>query len=253
MSLNELAARFNNLGPVAQAVTAGIGTWALTGLGAAGVLGVRRVSQRPLDVMLGFAGGVMVAASCWSLLIPAMERGGAIRAAVGLLVGAGTLFAFDKALPHLHPQARPTTGPEGPETSWDRSVLLVVAITLHNIPEGLALGVAFAGSSPSAAAALAVGIGLQNVPEGLAVSMPLRREGLSRWRALWFGQLSAIVEPIAAGLGAWAVLAMRSMLPYALAFAAGAMLFVVVDELIPETVRGGDTDVGTLGFVVGSR
>lgn len=237
--------------PVRQAMLAGGATWALTALGAAGVLALRQVRRRLLDGLLGFSAGVMVAASCWSLLIPAMERGGVARAVVGLLAGAGALFALDRALPHLHPQFEASVGPEGPSTDWSRTMLLVSAITLHNVPEGLAVGVAYAGGDWRTATALALGIGLQNVPEGLAVSVPLRREGLSRWRALWYGQLSAVVEPAAAGLGAAAVLAVGALLPYALAFAAGAMLYVVVEELIPETARGGNVDVATLGFIVG--
>ncbi|HEU5174926.1 MAG TPA: ZIP family metal transporter [Gemmatimonadaceae bacterium] len=237
--------------PVRQAILAGGATWALTALGAAGVLALRQVRRRLLDGLLGFSAGVMVAASCWSLLIPAMERGGVARAVVGLLAGAGALFALDRALPHLHPQFEASVGPEGPRTDWSRTMLLVSAITLHNVPEGLAVGVAYAGGDWRAATALALGIGLQNVPEGLAVSVPLRREGLSRWRALWYGQLSAVVEPAAAGLGAAAVLAVGALLPYALAFAAGAMVYVVVEELIPETTRGGNVDVATLGFIAG--
>lgn len=237
--------------PVRQAILAGGATWALTALGAAGVLALRQVRRRLLDGLLGFSAGVMVAASCWSLLIPAMERGGVARAVVGLLAGAGALFALDRALPHLHPQFEASVGPEGPSTDWSRTMLLVSAITLHNVPEGLAVGVAYAGGDWRTATALALGIGLQNVPEGLAVSVPLRREGLSRWRALWYGQLSAVVEPAAAGLGAAAVLAVGALLPYALAFAAGAMVYVVVEELIPETTRGGNVDVATLGFIAG--
>jgi ZIP family zinc transporter len=170
---------------------------------------------------------------------------------IGLLAGGGALFALDKTLPHLHPQLERTLRAEGPAVGWDRTVLLVTAITLHNVPEGLAIGVAYAGGDTGAATALAIGIGLQNIPEGLAVSMPLRREGLGRWRALWYGQLSAIVEPVAAGFGAMAVLAFAPLLPYALAFAGGAMLYVVVEELIPETERGGNIDVATLGFMLG--
>jgi ZIP family zinc transporter len=244
-------AAFRDLDPVWQATLAGVVTWALTALGAAGVLLVRQARRRPLDAMLGFAAGVMVAASCWSLLIPAMARGGVGPAAAGLLAGAAFLFALDKALPHLHPQLEPSLRAEGPSVGWDRTALLVGAITLHNVPEGLAIGVAYASGDWGAATALALGIGLQNVPEGLAVSMPLRREGASRWRALWYGQLSALVEPVAAALGAALVLAMGAVLPYALAFAAGAMLFVVVEELIPETDRGGNIDVATLGFIAG--
>jgi ZIP family zinc transporter len=246
-----MASAFRDLDPVSQAALAGAATWALTALGAAGVLLVRQVRRRPLDGMLGFAAGVMVAASCWSLLIPAMARGGVGPAVTGLLGGAAVLFAFDKTLPHLHPQLEPSLRAEGPAVGWDRTVLLVAAITLHNVPEGLAIGVAYAGGDWRAATALAIGIGLQNVPEGLAVSLPLRREGAGRWRALWYGQLSALVEPVAAALGAALVLAVGALLPYALAFAAGAMLYVVVEELVPETDRGGNIDVATLGFIAG--
>lgn len=251
MIVSGAVASFRELGPIWQATLAGVGTWAFTALGAMGVLSVRQVRRRPLDAMLGFAAGVMVAASCWSLLIPAIEHSGVVPAVIGLLAGAAFLFALDKILPHLHPQVDATLGAEGPTVGWERTMLLVSAITLHNIPEGLAIGVAYASGEWGAATALAIGIGLQNVPEGLAVSMPLRREGLGRWRALWYGQLSAIVEPLAAGLGAAAVLAVGALLPYALAFAAGAMLYVVVEELIPETERGGNVDVATLGFILG--
>ena len=251
MIVSGIAASFRDLHPIWQATLAGVATWLLTALGAMGVLSVRNVQRRPLDAMLGFAAGVMVAAACWSLLVPAMERSGVVPAVIGLLAGAAFLFALDKVLPHLHPQFETMVGAEGPSVGWQRTLLLVSAITLHNIPEGLAIGVAYASGEWGAATALAIGIGLQNIPEGLAVSMPLRREGLGRWRALWYGQLSAIVEPVAAGLGAAAVLAVGALLPYALAFAAGAMLYVVVEELIPETERGGNVDVATLGFILG--
>ena len=251
MIITGIAGSFRDLHPVWQATLAGVATWALTALGAMGVLSVRQVKRRPLDAMLGFAAGVMVAASCWSLLIPSIERSSVVPAVIGLFAGAAFLFALDKLLPHLHPQFETTLGAEGPPVAWDRTLLLVSAITLHNIPEGLAIGVAYASGEWGPATALAIGIGLQNVPEGLAVSMPLRREGLGRMRALWYGQLSAVVEPVAAGLGAAAVLVVGALLPYALAFAAGAMLYVVVEELIPETVRGGNVDVATLGFILG--
>jgi len=201
----------------------------------------------------------MIAASFWSLLAPAIELSGGscVPATVGFLAGGLFLYVLDKILPHLHP-GFPIEEAEGIRTSWQRSMLLVMAITLHNIPEGLAVGVAFGavvadidGATLGAAIALALGIGLQNFPEGTAVSMPLRREGLSRFKAFWYGQLSGIVEPIAGVLGAWAVLAMRSILPYALASAAGAMIFVVVEELIPESQRGKNTDFATLGALIG--
>jgi ZIP family zinc transporter len=243
--------RFGALHPVAQAAIAGGVTWGLTLVGAMLVLVVRSIDRRVLDGMLGFAAGIMVAAACWSLLIPAISQGGTLPAVVGLGAGAAVLFALDRVLPHLHPQFEPTLGAEGPTVGWNRTVLLVSAITLHNVPEGLAIGVAFASGDTPAATLLAIGIGIQNVPEGLAVAMPLRREGLGRGRALWFGQLSAIVEPAAAALGAGLVLVVSALLPYALAFAAGAMLYVVVEELIPETDRGGNIDVATLAFIAG--
>lgn len=251
MSDSSLVAGLQSLPVVWQAMIAGTATWLLTALGAAGVMFVRQVQRLVLDGMLGFAAGVMVAASCWSLLIPALERGGAGPAVVGLAIGAAFLYALDRLLPHLHPQFEQTTGAEGPSVAWQRTALLVAAITLHNIPEGLAIGVAFASGETGAAAALAIGIGLQNLPEGLAVSLPLRREGFGRARAFWYGQASALVEPLGAALGAALVLQVGALLPHALAFAAGAMLYVVVEELIPETYRGGHIDVATLGFIAG--
>lgn len=249
--LAQVTERLQDANPILQACIAGFGTWALTALGAAAVISMRSVRRRALDGMLGFAAGVMVAAACWSLLIPAIDRGGIVRAVVGLLIGAAGMFCLDRLLPHLHPQFEAQVGPEGPAVAWRRTILLVSAITLHNIPEGLAIGVAYGGGDAAAATALAIGIGIQNIPEGLAVSMPLRREGMSRRRALWWGQLSASVEPAAAALGAALVMLVAPVLPYALAFAAGAMLYVVVEELIPETERGGNTDIATLGFIVG--
>jgi len=245
--------------PVLQALVATLFTWFVTALGAAPVLLTRRFSQRVMDGMLGFAAGVMIAASYWSLLAPAIEMsGGDWKPAVtGFLLGGAFLFGVDKVLPHLHP-GFPMSQSEGIRTSWQRSVLLVLAITLHNIPEGLAVGVAFGGigrgpgaATFGAAVALAIGIGLQNFPEGLAVAMPLRREGFGRLRAFLYGQASGIVEPIAGVIGAALVLAVRPMLPYALAFAAGAMIYVVVEELIPESQVKGNTDLATSGAMVG--
>lgn len=252
-----------NLHPVLQALVAGIFTWSVTAAGAAAVFTTKKVSQKILDSMLGFAGGVMIAASFWSLLAPAIEMSQDhyiapwIPAAVGFLLGTIFLRLIDKILPHLH-IGFPTEEAEGIKTSWQRSTLLVTAITLHNIPEGLAIGVAFgavAAGFPSAtlpaAVALAIGIGIQNFPEGFAVSVPLRREGLSRFKSFWYGQLSAIVEPVAAVVGAAAVLLARPLLPYALAFAAGAMIFVVVEEVIPEFQRNNNTDLATTGSILG--
>lgn len=251
------------LHPVYQAFLATMFTWGLTALGAAGVFVAREIKRRTLDAMLGFASGVMIAASFWSLLAPAIALSESmgllpfLPAVVGFLAGGIFLFAIDKTLPHLH-LGMPVGKAEGVRTSWQRSILLVLAITLHNFPEGLAVGVAFGAAaaglpqtSIAAAITLAVGIGLQNFPEGLAVSVPLRREGLSRGKSFLLGQASGIVEPIAGVLGAAAVLLTRPILPYALSFAAGAMIYVVVEELIPEARRGEHSDVVTLGTMLG--
>jgi len=254
---------FRDLHPVLQALLATCFTWAMTALGAAAVFTAKDISRKLLDVMLGFTGGVMIAASYWSLLAPAIEMSEGkdipawVPAVVGFLLGGIFLRGVDKVLPHLH-LGFPREEAEGLKTSWHRSTLLVLAITLHNIPEGLAVGVAFgalaaglSAASLGAAIALAIGIGIQNFPEGLAVSMPLRREGMSRWKSFWYGQLSAIVEPIAGVIGAAAVIIAQPILPYALAFAAGAMIFVVIEEVIPEAQRGGNTDLATMGGMVG--
>jgi ZIP family zinc transporter len=254
---------FQDLNHVVQALLATCFTWAMTALGAAVVFTAKDISRRVLDAMLGFAAGVMIAASYWSLLAPAiaMSEGKDIPAwvpaVVGFLVGGIFLRGVDKILPHLH-IGFPTEEAEGVKTSWHRTTLLVLAITLHNIPEGLAVGVAFGAlasglpaASLGAAIALAIGIGIQNFPEGLAVSMPLRREGISRWKSFWYGQLSGAVEPIAAVIGAVAVVIAQPILPYALSFAAGAMIFVVIEELVPEAQRGGNADLATMGGMVG--
>jgi len=251
------------LPPVAQALLATCFTWGLTALGAAIVFTTRSVNRRLLDGMLGFAAGVMIAASFWSLLAPAIEMaelaGGTawLPAVVGFLAGGGFIWGIDRLLPHLH-LGLPIEASEGLHTTWQRSVLLVMAITLHNFPEGLAVGVAFgavAAGLPAAtlagAAVLALGIGIQNFPEGMAVSLPLRGEGLSKWKSFMWGQLSGVVEPVAGVLGAAAVLLMQPLLPYALSFAAGAMIYVVVEELIPESQRGESTDVATIGALGG--
>ncbi len=252
-----------NLNPILQALLATGFTWFVTALGAASVFFFRTVNRKVLDAMLGFAAGVMIAASYWSLLAPAIEMaeqsGGPawVPATIGFLLGGAFLWGVDKVLPHLH-IGLPIEEAEGLQTSWRRSVLLVLAITLHNFPEGLAVGVAFGAAAaglPSAsvagALALAIGIGLQNFPEGMAVSIPLRREGLSRFKSFWYGQLSGTVEPIAGVLGAAAVLLVQPILPYALAFAAGAMIYVVVEELIPESQLESITDVATVGAMLG--
>ena len=261
---------FYDLHPVLQALIATIGTWLVTAAGAAIVLFTKNVSQKYLDASLGMAGGVMIAASFWSLLAPSIEMSGQlygetmwwIPPLVGFLAGAVFLRIADKLLPHLHPGMARSQA-EGPKSSWQRSTLLVLAITLHNIPEGQADGVAIgAAANPEldatakaaqmgAAIALAIGIGLQNFPEGTAVSLPLRREGMGRFRSFWYGQLSAIVEPIAGVLGAALVIMMTPILPYALAFAAGAMIFVATEELIPEAQAGGNVDIATSGVILG--
>ena len=253
----------NNYNPILMALFATLFTWLVTALGAAMVFFFRTINQRILNAMLGFAAGVMIAASFWSLLKPAIEmaemdgRISWIPAVVGFLSGGAFLLLIDKILPHLH-LGMPVDKAEGIKTSWERSVLLILAITLHNIPEGLAVGVAFgalAEGIPSAtlggAIALAIGIGLQNFPEGASVSIPLRREGFSRKKSFWYGQLSGFVEPIAGVAGAALVLLIRPILPYALSFAAGAMIFVVIEELIPEAQSDRETDLSTIGAMTG--
>ncbi len=254
---------FAELNPVTQALVATLFTWFLTAMGAAFVFFFKSINRKVLDGMLGFAAGVMIAASYWSLLAPAIEMAEEgdlpawIPATVGFLMGGFFLYLIDKILPHLH-LGFPLKEAEGIKTSWHRSILLVLAITLHNIPEGLAVGVAFgalASDLPSAtlagAIALALGIGIQNFPEGTAVAVPLRREGLTRLKSFWYGQLSGVVEPIAGVLGAFAVILVKPILPYALAFAAGAMIYVVVEELIPESQLEKNTDVATMGAMAG--
>ncbi len=249
--------------PIQQALLATCFTWGVTALGAAAVFLFTTVNRKLLDAMLGFAAGVMLAAAYWSLLAPSialaeeMGQPAWLPALVGFLLGGLFLRGVDALLPHLHLFAARAEA-EGVSTTWRRSVLLVSAITLHNIPEGLAVGVTFGAvaadfpsASLAAAVALAIGIGLQNFPEGVAVAVPLRREGMPRWKAFAYGQASGMVEPLAGLLGAAAVLAMRPLLPYALAFAAGAMVFVVVEELIPESHAGGHTDLATLGAMLG--
>lgn len=242
---------FEARGPMTQAFIATVGTYLLTAFGTLPVLLFRSVPRRLMDAMMGASGGIMVAAACWSLLQPAIRLAGVAPATLGLLLGGGVLFVLDKALPHLHSEFPDEATPEGPTVRWRRAILLMVAITIHNIPEGLAVGVSYGAGDVGAATALAIGIGLQNIPEGLAIALPLRREGMGRCKAFWYGQLSAAVEPIAGVGGAALVVTAGWMLPYAMAGAAGAMIYVVVEELIPETVRSGTVDVATLGFIGG--
>lgn len=249
--------------PVIQATLAGTFTWGVTALGASAVFFFKEINKKVLNGMLGFAAGVMIAASFWSLLSPAIEMsvGGPVPVwvppAVGFLLGALMLMVLDAIIPHLH-LGFPIEESEGIKTSWHRSILLVSAITLHNIPEGLAIGVAFGAAylnlenaTLAGAIALAVGIGIQNFPEGTAISVPLRREGFSRVKSFMYGQFSGMVEPIAAAIGAALVMVATPILPYALSFAAGAMMFVVIEELIPESQRSGHTDLATIGAIGG--
>lgn len=262
--MKELVTFFKGIDPVLAALIATTFTWLLTAAGAALVFLFKSLHRGILDAMLGFTGGVMVAASFWSLLAPAIEQSREtypanlvwLPAAVGFLSGAFFLFGLDKKLPHLHINFKESEK-EGVKTELHRTTLLVLAITLHNIPEGLAVGVLFGAAANGmeealiGAITLAIGIGIQNFPEGFAVAMPLRRAGFSRRKSFWYGQLSAIVEPIAGVLGALAVIYIEPILPYALAFAAGAMIYVVVEEVIPETQRDKYTDVAVLGFIGG--
>ena len=259
--MNEIIEYFSNLHPVQGALYATLFTWGVTALGASSAFLFKSMSRMSLDGILGFTGGVMVAASFWSLLSPAIEMSAGegfvkvMPAAIGFGLGALFIFGLDKVLPHIHINFKES---EGIKTPWHRTTLLVLAITLHNIPEGLAVGVLFGGvaagvpeASITGAVALALGIGIQNFPEGAAVSVPLRREGLSRKQSFLWGQFSALVEPLSAVLGAAVIVYMNPILPYALAFAAGAMIFVVVEELIPESHRGKNGDIATMGVMLG--
>jgi ZIP family zinc transporter len=258
--------RFYDLSPVYQALLAALGTWCVTSLGAATVAFTRKSSQKLLDACLGMASGVMIAASFWSLLEPAVSLSARMYGecykwmppVAGFLLGAVVMRVIDRLLPHLHPDLAVA---EGPKTSWHRSTLLVLAITLHNVPEGLAIGIAFGSAANlmgadrvaqiGTALGLAIGIALQDFPEGAAVALPLRREGFSRTRSFVCGTLSGIVEPLAAIVGAGMVVAFSALLPYGQGFAAGAMIFVVVEELIPESQRHGHVDLATMGAISG--
>jgi len=255
--------------PIHQALIAGLFTWGLTALGAALVVFFKQTNRKLLDASLGFTGGVMIAASFWSLLSPAIHFAEAqnemtsssiptwLPAASGFFMGAIFLYFLDKVIPHLH-LFKKVDEAEGYPTKLKKTILLVLAIALHNIPEGLAVGVAFGaiahgipGFEIGAAIALAIGIGIQNFPEGFAVSMPLRRQGISKFNSWKWGQFSAIVEPIFAVIGAATVVYALPILPYALSFAAGAMIFIVVEEVIPESQSGGNTDIATMGLIAG--
>lgn len=261
--LTSIIQYLESIDPILAALYASIFTWLLTAIGASLVFLFKGMNRAILDGMLGFTGGVMIAASFWSLLAPGIEMSEGegfvkvIPAATGFALGALFIFGLDKILPHLHINFKENES-EGLKSPWHRTTLLVLAITLHNIPEGLAVGVLFGGvaaglpgATIAGAVALALGIAIQNLPEGLAVAMPLRRQGISKFKSFWYGQLSAIVEPFAAVLGAVAVSFFTPILPYALAFAAGAMVFVVIEEVVPETQRDKHTDIATLGFIGG--
>lgn len=262
--IQELELFFKDIDPIYAALIATTFTWLVTAAGASLVFFFKTMHRGVLDGMLGFTGGVMVAASFWSLLSPAIEMSERywpsmkwMPASVGFMLGALFLFVLDKRLPHLHINFGDNEA-EGVKTQLHKTTLLVLAITLHNIPEGLAVGVMFGAASlglPDAtfteAILLAIGIGIQNFPEGFAVAMPLRRAGASRWKSFHYGQLSALVEPVAGVLGAMAVIYIQPILPFALAFAAGAMIYVVVEEVIPETQRDKYTDVAVMGFMGG--
>lgn len=251
-----------NVSPVLAAALAGLFTYGMTAVGAGAVFLSRQPSKLALDIALGFAAGVMIAACFWSLLGPALEMSGdrygsmaIVPVAAGFISGGVFLRLVDNFLPHFHPA---TNTIEGVSTTWHRSFLLVMAITLHNIPEGLAVGVGFGAAGAgfgnatySGAISLALGIGLQNLPEGLAVALPLRREGFSPFKAFMWGQLSGLVEPVAAVFGAAVVVLAAPVLPFALAFAAGAMIFVVAEDVIPESQSSGHGDWATMGVIGG--
>lgn len=262
--MKEIINWFSTVDPVMAAFVATTFTWFATASGASLVFFFKSLNRAVLDVALGFTGGVMVAASVWSLIMPALDMSEGVGfdkvgpTVIGFILGALFIFALDKLIPHIHLNYEKESEAEGPKTKMNKTLLLVMAITLHNIPEGLAVGVLFGGvasgvegATIGGAVALALAMAIQNFPEGFAVSMPLRRQGMSRGKSFWYGQLSAIVEPIFGVLGAVAVLTFTPLLPYALAFAAGAMIFVVVEEVIPETQRDKYTDHATLGFLGG--
>ena len=254
---------FTNAHPIVQALLAGCCTWFLTALGSAVVFFSKELNRKLLDGALGFAAGVMLSASFWSLILPAVklscDKGNMawVPAALGFLIGGTFMRLVDRMVPHLHLYL-PAEQAEGIKTSWHKSTLLFLAMSLHNIPEGLVIGVSFGaiaqglpGATMAAAVALAVGIGIQDIPEGMAVSLPLHRKGISKFKSFWYGQLSGFVEPIAAVVGAMAVSFSKPLLPYAMGFAAGAMIFVVIEELIPESQYGGNGDTATMGTMIG--
>jgi ZIP family zinc transporter len=242
---------FRTADPVTQSVIATFGTYLLTAVGTLPVLMFRTAPRRLMDAMMGFAAGVMTAASCWSLLVPAIDLGGVSPAVVGLVLGGGFIYAADQLLPHLHGEFPDEATAEGPQVAWQRSTLLMLAMTLHNFPEGLAVGVRFGGGDLGAATALAIGIGLQNVPEGFAVAISLLSIGYAPRTAFWVAMLTGLVEPVGGAIGAAAVSLAEPLMPAILGVAAGAMLFVISDEIIPETHRRGYETVATFSLLGG--
>lgn len=218
-----------------------------TGVGALPAALAARTSDRLLDGLLGFAGGIMISVTAFGLLIPAFDSGGVGKTVLGLAIGAGVLAVADRTVPHLHL----LEGPEGPRVSLQRAWLIVLAITIHNFPEGLAVGVTFGRGDLDAAIILALGIGIQDMPEGLAVALPLIREGYRPKRAITYAALTGLAEPLAALAGVSLVVVFDPLLPLGLAFAAGAMIYVVFDEIIPESYRRGHREVATLGLLGG--
>jgi ZIP family zinc transporter len=254
---------FIHLNPIAQATLMASLNWFFTAMGASVVFGFKNLSRRALDVMLGFASGVMLSATFWSLLLPSTEISRQnhlpiwLPGSVGLLLGWIFMRGLDIVIPHLHIGA-PEGGEEGLSTHWRKTLLLVLAVTLHNLPEGIIVGVSFSASSLnpqiaplSASLALSLGVGIQDFPEGLAVAVPLRREGLSRWKSFFYGQLSGVVEPLGALLTAFGTTLAKAALPFAMGFSAGAMLTVILEDLVPEFHSEANAHLAMLGLMIG--
>lgn len=218
-----------------------------TGAGAIPIFFIKQLSDKLLDILLGFSAGVMLAATCFSLIVPAIELSGPLIVVAGIILGALTLHLIDRFVPHFHP----ASGPEGPPSKLPKVWLFVVAITIHNFPEGLAVGMSFGTGDIASGLVVAMAIGLQNMPEGLAVALPLLREGYSRGKSFWYATLTGLIEPIGGLLGLVLVSLFVPILPWGLAFAAGAMLFVISDEMIPESHKKGFEREATFGLIGG--